>query len=234
MFYPVKWFCARPTFSNRSLTPLARFFFSDAGRDPAPCRCYAFFACACVRGWAMRLSQALNLLGRLCSNRKVEGTEEYMEARGLRGFLAAAVLQEVRAVYIQLWRVLFFSPASPAVNRRRERLKYDIVYSIHYPCTTVLVVLKGFSALFLIHPPHLTPFHPTSPRPDDCRARVTRRHSPRPRSLGNHARPRWRLAVASSFYAWRMRSRGWTRRLPLCRAGGRGRRRRRRLFRRLG
>ncbi|CAN0288556.1 unnamed protein product, partial [Laminaria digitata] len=40
--------------------------------------------------------QALNLLGRLCSTRKGEGTQEYMEGRGLRGFLAAAVLQEAR------------------------------------------------------------------------------------------------------------------------------------------
>ena len=57
---------------------------------------FASLACGRVRGWAMRLSQALNLLGRLCSTRKGEGTEGYMEGRGLRGFLAAAMLQEVR------------------------------------------------------------------------------------------------------------------------------------------
>lgn len=42
------------------------------------------------------IEKALSLLGRLCSGFGVEGaTQAYMERRGLRGFLAAVILQEV-------------------------------------------------------------------------------------------------------------------------------------------
>lgn len=101
----------------------ARAFFADAARDLGPFCCVASLACARVRGWAMRLSQALNLLGRLCSSRKGEGTEEYMDGRGFRGFLAAAMLQEVRC---RIVGVIFYFSASPAANRQRERVEYRL------------------------------------------------------------------------------------------------------------
>lgn len=72
-------------------------------------RCARMFTCLCERGLFIlgpnnmsvspsvaTVEKALSLLGRLCSGFGVEGaTQAYMERRGLRGFLAVVILQEV-------------------------------------------------------------------------------------------------------------------------------------------